>query len=102
MVLYLHFFFKFTISAYLNKGKPQSEKTRWENDTDKKKQFSKTAQDRCQKTNKLEHVEALTLLGLGLIKINDVSANFNNLRPSLISNNRIYKTLTYVMYIYNI
>ena len=28
----------------------------------------------------------LTLLGLGLIKINDVSANFNNPRPSLISN----------------
>ena len=30
---------------------------------------------------------ALTLLGLGLIKINDVSANFNNPRPSLILNN---------------
>ena len=29
----------------------------------------------------------LTLLGLGLIKINDVSANFNNPRPSLILNN---------------
>ena len=28
----------------------------------------------------------LTLLGLGLIKINDVSANFNNPRPSLILN----------------
>ena len=32
-------------------------------------------------------VEFLTLLGLGLIKINDVSANFNNPRPSLILNN---------------
>ena len=30
---------------------------------------------------------ALTLLGLGLIKINDVSVNFNNPRPSLILNN---------------
>ena len=29
----------------------------------------------------------LTLLGLGLIKINEVSANFNNPRPSLILNN---------------
>ena len=29
----------------------------------------------------------LTLLGLGLIKIKDVSANFNNPRPSLILNN---------------
>ena len=29
----------------------------------------------------------LTLLGLGLIKINDVSANFNIPRPSLILNN---------------
>ena len=29
----------------------------------------------------------LTLLGLGLIKINDVSANFNNPWPSLILNN---------------
>ena len=29
----------------------------------------------------------LTLLGLGLIKINDVSANFNNPRPSLTLNN---------------
>ena len=29
----------------------------------------------------------LTLLGLGLIKINDVSGNFNNPRPSLILNN---------------
>ena len=29
----------------------------------------------------------LKLLGLGLIKINDVSANFNNPRPSLILNN---------------
>ena len=29
----------------------------------------------------------LTLLGLGLIKINDLSANFNNPRPSLILNN---------------
>ena len=29
----------------------------------------------------------LTLLGLGLIKINDVSANFNNPRTSLILNN---------------
>ena len=29
----------------------------------------------------------ITLLGLGLIKINDVSANFNNPRPSLILNN---------------
>ena len=27
--------------------------------------------------------EILTLLGLGLIKINNVSANFNNPRPSL-------------------
>ena len=35
----------------------------------------------------------LTLLGLGLIKINDVSANFNNPRPSLILNNGIYKIL---------
>ena len=32
-------------------------------------------------------VSALTLLGLGLIKINDVSANFTNPRPSLILNN---------------
>ena len=32
-------------------------------------------------------VFVLTLLGLGLIKINDVSANFNNRRPSLILNN---------------
>ena len=31
--------------------------------------------------------KALTLLGLGLIKINDVSANFDNPRPSLILNN---------------
>ena len=29
----------------------------------------------------------LTLLGLGLMKINTVSANFNNPRPSLILNN---------------
>ena len=29
----------------------------------------------------------LTLLGLGLIKINDVSANLNNHRPLLILNN---------------
>ena len=29
----------------------------------------------------------LTLLGLGLIKINTVSDNFNNPRPSLILNN---------------
>ena len=34
-----------------------------------------------------ETVTSLTLLGLGLIKINDVSANFNNPRPSLILNN---------------
>ena len=34
-----------------------------------------------------EDVLTLTLLGLGLIKINDVSANFNNPRPSLILNN---------------
>ena len=33
------------------------------------------------------HLQYLTLLGLGLIKINDVSANFNNPRPSLILNN---------------
>ena len=32
-------------------------------------------------------VNSLTLLGLGLIKINDVSANFNNPRHSLILNN---------------
>ena len=32
-------------------------------------------------------IRSLTLLGLGLIKINDVSANFNNPRPSLILNN---------------
>ena len=36
---------------------------------------------------KLHPVLWLTLLGLGLIKINDVSANFNNPRPSLILNN---------------
>ena len=30
--------------------------------------------------------KTLTLLGLGLIKINGVSANFNNPRPSLILN----------------
>ena len=35
----------------------------------------------------LSLVRFLTLLGLGLIKINDVSANFNNPRPSLILNN---------------
>ena len=34
-----------------------------------------------------EQVTILTLLGLGLIKINTVAANFNNLRPSLILNN---------------
>ena len=33
------------------------------------------------------HFLTLTLLGLGLIKINDVSANFNMPRPSLILNN---------------
>ena len=33
------------------------------------------------------HGMALTLLGLGLIKINTVSANFNNPRPLLILNN---------------
>ena len=33
------------------------------------------------------YVTDLTLLGLGLIKINTVSANFNNPRPSLILNN---------------
>ena len=33
------------------------------------------------------HGMNLTLLGLGLIKINTVSANFNNPRPSLILNN---------------
>ena len=32
-------------------------------------------------------LHTLTLLGLGLIKINDVSANFSNPRPSLILNN---------------
>ena len=32
-------------------------------------------------------VDTLTLLGLGLIKINYVSANFINPRPSLILNN---------------
>ena len=32
-------------------------------------------------------ITVLTLLGLGLIKINDVSANFNKPRPSLILNN---------------
>ena len=32
-------------------------------------------------------IDVLTLLGLGLIKINDVSANFNNPRPSLILDN---------------
>ena len=32
-------------------------------------------------------VKKLTLIGLGLIKINTVSANFNNTRPSLILNN---------------
>ena len=32
-------------------------------------------------------VRYLTLLGLGLIKINDVSANFNNPRHTLILNN---------------
>ena len=31
--------------------------------------------------------QLLTLLGLGLIKINDVSANFDNPWPSLILNN---------------
>ena len=31
--------------------------------------------------------QLLTLLGLGLIKISDVSGNFNNPRPSLILNN---------------
>ena len=35
----------------------------------------------------LNGVAILTLLGLGLIKINDVSSNFNNPRPSLILNN---------------
>ena len=34
-----------------------------------------------------DHLQYLTLLGVGLIKINDVSANFNNPRPSLILNN---------------
>ena len=34
-----------------------------------------------------KHVLGLTLLGLGLIKINNVSANFINPRPSLILNN---------------
>ena len=33
-----------------------------------------------------KNVSDLTLLGLGLIKINDVSANFNKPRPSLILN----------------
>ena len=37
--------------------------------------------------NAKQVVLTLTLLGLGLIKINDVSANFNNPRPSLILNN---------------
>ena len=36
---------------------------------------------------KHSRIRGLTLLGLGLIKINTVSANFNNPRPSLISNN---------------
>jgi hypothetical protein len=43
----------------------------------------------------------LTLLGLGLIKINNVSANFNNPRPSLllkITNGMEAKVLTYVIY----
>ena len=34
-----------------------------------------------------QSLENLTLLGLGLIKINNVSANFDNPRPSLILNN---------------
>ena len=55
---------------------------------------------------------SLTLLGLGLIKINTVTANFNNPRPSFLSNNYIteftrpqlpaeaeVKVLTYVIYI---
>ena len=37
------------------------------------------------KSNNVIHF--LTLLGLGLIKINDVSTNFKNPRPSLILNN---------------
>ena len=40
-----------------------------------------------KKLNQSPAVAVLTLLGLGLIKINDVSANFNNPRPSLILNN---------------
>ena len=35
----------------------------------------------------IQHEKLLTLLGLGLIKINNVSANFNSPRPSLILNN---------------
>ena len=38
-------------------------------------------------TSEIDILKQLTLLGLGLIKINDVSANFNNPRPSLILNN---------------
>ena len=38
-------------------------------------------------SNYLKSNVLLTLLGLGSIKINDVSANFNDHRPSLILNN---------------
>ena len=43
--------------------------------------FVKVVFDRKQKKGQV--FSYLTLLGLGLIKINDVSANFNNPRPSL-------------------
>ena len=38
-------------------------------------------------TTVIQFVQKLTLLGLGLIKINTVLANFNNPRPSLTLNN---------------
>jgi hypothetical protein len=44
-----------------------------------------------KETTSQKHFLDLTLLGLGLIKINTVSANFTNPRPSLILNNLLHK-----------
>ena len=61
-------------------------------------------------TKKYNRLKKITLLVPVLIKINSVSANFYNTRPSLISNNEIYRhwlyaedsSMTYVIYIHQI
>ena len=55
--------------------------------TDRIESVANRSKSKSNRQRRTDSGESLTLLGLGLTKINTVLANFNNPRPSLILNN---------------